>query len=757
MSQPVDRNIIVREILKRSNLDPDDMLDIMAEIGNITPLFQEIQNAEKEKRKIIEESGQDPAQIRIISEMIEKLEVERSTAGRYGGINKIDDLVSLLSPTPYTLPTFYTGSNTDDVQVHIPSRGESQFEKVNLVFQTMFPGSTFNTYGSKLKSRCGNYANYIVDLSSAYHRLTDAQIFTHQNNPVFGLKDLSTKSPGGDGWMCRNCLTTIDYDEQDCACPRELEDGKSKFRKQIKVHNSPRIETIVLSSDLDITDTKQFNFPLDHFVNTSFLEDLEIGVVLTGFTRTAQKLGVSREITYRPSLGYKMHTKGILFEVNELPEEFIDVVFSNKVIVRDVIIDLIHDKVLAGMKDKARQIFEIELFLSSCIRTLQLDQYDDGFDIGKKLNEINDPAWIDSCILEFHRQEANWEGTRQGLTDDVIREIFTVVSDAGFTEQSIQRKIRELVMNSLAQLLYLNSCVTSGSNFDDIDFLVRRDDDGTLTNQIIMFDSTNGANGACELVYELLTAPQEPYVFGNRTELSKPKYFDEGFTEMLLPCPQGVTERIFYQDLHNLIQNNRSVGRSLMQLESVSQENPEIAQSIRDSTIFNLFATFTGLRDVLGQDGTELGQLDSYRLKNATDVCIHGCPDCISIGSETKTHTLSERFSISKYLLDLLFRFHTSEIRITDNFDMDQIENTLRKYNMVILTRTLADPNQTADDLETLVTSLIGKELDNKLYKISGKWIDCPISNSPSVEVSYLISLIDKPSMKNIPEEHPEK
>ena len=47
MSQPVDRNIIVREILKRSNLDPDDMLDIMAEIGNITPLFQEIQNAEK--------------------------------------------------------------------------------------------------------------------------------------------------------------------------------------------------------------------------------------------------------------------------------------------------------------------------------------------------------------------------------------------------------------------------------------------------------------------------------------------------------------------------------------------------------------------------------------------------------------------------------------------------------------------------------------------------------------------------------------
>ena len=88
---------------------------------------------------------------------------------------------------------------------------------------------------------------------------------------------------------------------------------------------------------------------------------------------------------------------------------------------------------------------------------------------------------------------------------------------------------------------------------------------------------------------------------------------------------------------------------------------------------------------------------------------------------------------------------------------MDQIENTLRKYNMVILTRTLADPNQTADDLETLVTSLIGKELDNKLYKISGKWIDCPISNSPSVEVSYLISLIDKPSMKNMPEEHPEK
>ena len=164
-----------------------------------------------------------------------------------------------------------------------------------------------------------------------------------------------------------------------------------------------------------------------------------------------------------------------------------------------------------------------------------------------------------------------------------------------------------------------------------------------------------------------------------------------------------------------------------------------------------------GLGSIVDQGGIELDQSESYRLKNATDVCIHGCTDCISIGNKTKTQPISERFSISKYLLDLLFRFHTDEIRITDNFDRAEIEKTLRSHNMVILTRTLANANQTANDLETFVTSLIGRELDDKLYKISGKWIDCPISDSPSVEVSYLISLINKPSIKDMPEEHPEK
>ena len=272
-----------------------------------------------------------------------------------------------------------------------------------------------------------------------------------------------------------------------------------------------------------------------------------------------------------------------------------------------------------------------------------------------------------------------------------------------------------------------------------------------------MFDSTNGANGACELVYDLLTAPQESYVFGNRSQLSKPKYFDEGFTEYVLPCPQGVIERIFHQGLHNLIQNNTSVNRSFVQLDIILQENPSVAQAISNSTIFNLFATSIGFGGTLNQAGEELDITDSYRLKNAADICIHGCPDCISIGYHTKTHWLSEKYSISKYLLDLLFRFHTNEIRITDDLDMNLIENTLRNHNMVILTRTLANANQTANDLETFVTSLIGRELDDKLYKISGKWIDCPISDSPSVEVSYLISLINKPSIKDMPEEHPEK
>ena len=70
---------------------------------------------------------------------------------------------------------------------------------------------------------------------------------------------------------------------------------------------------------------------------------------------------------------------------------------------------------------------------------------------------------------------------------------------------------------------------------------------------------------------------------------------------------------------------------------------------------------------------------------------------------------------------------------------------------MVILTKTLSSSTQTADELETLVASFFGRTLDNKLYKTSGKWIDCSLSNSPIVEVSYLISLITKPTLRGIP------
>jgi hypothetical protein len=743
------------DVIKILQKEPEG-LKIMARFALINDLLRKVEDDKAEYDNLL--ANQDPESIRLMSELTEKLESERFSIGRYGV--KIDDVVSLLSPPPYNLPALYTGSNARGVQIHLPRtlRQDQTFEKIDLAFNSMFPGSKFKIYGPSLKSKCGNYdANFNLNLTNTGHTLTNDPEFQYEGNDVFGLKGISATMPGttdahGLYWTCRNCLTTPDYDEQECGCPNVLADGSKKKRPFIKIKNSARKETMVLSDVAQNTvSTKQFGFPLNNFVNASLLNNLEIGITLVGFTRSSSKLGVSRNITYNPPLGYKMNTKGILFEVNALPDAFIDEVFSQKFIIRDIIIDLIHDKILEGMRNNSRQIFELELFLGSCLRTLELDQYDDiSFDFETKLTQINDPSWINDCINnEYQLQAAKWEGVRQGLTDDIVGQIFNVVSDAGFTRESIECKIRELITNSLAQLLYVTASFTSGSNFDDIDFLVRHNDGA---EQIILYDSADGGNGACELIYNLLTIPtDQSYVFGNRTELSKPKYFDEGFTEMLLPCTQGVSERIFYQNLANVMGNNRSVTKLIRQLQVFSQENPDIAASIQATGIFNLFATFTGLNQLFGQGGEELDISDSYRYKNATDVCIHGCPDCISIGNKTKTEEVSERFSISKYLLDLLFRFHTDEIRITDNFDRAEIEKTLRKYNMVILTRTLANANQTADELETLIASFFGRTLDDKLYKTSGKWIDCSLSNTPIVEVSYLISLIAKPTLRGIP------
>jgi hypothetical protein len=95
----------------------------------------------------------------------------------------------------------------------------------------------------------------------------------------------------------------------------------------------------------------------------------------------------------------------------------------------------------------------------------------------------------------------------------------------------------------LAHILLLAVAVTSGSQLDDLDYSLQ-------DSEVVIFDSVSGGNGSCETAFEFLseagTFNLEKYLGSEeREELYKPRNFDETAFEFLLPCLNGVSDRIF--------------------------------------------------------------------------------------------------------------------------------------------------------------------------------------------------------------------
>jgi hypothetical protein len=64
-----------------------------------------------------------------------------------------------------------------------------------------------------------------------------------------------------------------------------------------------------------------------------------------------------------------------------------------------------------------------------------------------------------------------------------------------------------------------------------------------------------------------------------------------------------------------------------------------------------------GFHSLFGQQ-----PIRAERIKEIANVCIHGCPDCISIGNKCSVGGYKEKYQISKSLLDEYFMFLTTTI-----------------------------------------------------------------------------------------------
>ena len=139
--------------------------------------------------------------------------------------------------------------------------------------------------------------------------------------------------------------------------------------------------------------------------------------------------------------------------------------------------------------------------------------------------------------------------------------------------------------------------------------------------------------------------------------------------------------------------------------------------------------------------------VENKTIQEIANICIHGCFECGLLQgnySGIKGPKL-EKFYVSKYLLDMYFKFHTERIRKRfDTSDSDIIDFLDKDpSHMIILSQKSANPND-FNELIAKMNLLLGETEGNRLVKFSGVWFDCPIS-SPEIEMSILLAMIEIP------------
>lgn len=687
----------------------------------------------------------------VIEEFITNLNIEKNSKTADGGKDRkrlyemalklrnlernatyLDEFMRLLTDPPYTLPANYFEPDTGPSVIIDLGGGESErykTESAERALNICFPGSTTYRYAKPKKILCGRYSrNGKADLSA--HKTSEKRIFELNGKDVYRIIELKARDPVffmSRQSVCPICLSVSDGDE---TCHHQVK--KMQYSKTMSSYVNK--ESVEIERHIK-ENPKKLRYPLNQiFDEISFLEKLRIGVALTGFSRSSA--GTTTEVNYDKLIGYVIETKGIVFKLKPIDKDFIEKIFDEKYLIRDLLIDLISLTLFNSISDNGIPTYHTDLFASACIKALKLDHIDFSFDYKTILENIKEEDWIQHALQHIHDESHLYAG-RIDISDEIIIKVFDTIRNAGFSKDEIIDHIHKLIIKSLSQLIFLSGCTVSGSSYTDLDF--NFNSGAGLSGEILLYDSSNGANGSSQLIYEYLSLPEAELKINEEGELPlhRPRYLDETIVEYLLPCPQGIADRIHFQNLSSVLKED-SLSSSLKYLENLQKESPSTIDIIKQRGIQNIFPLGIGLRSV---DDTLEFQRESEKLREFASICIHGCPDCISLGNKSKPNQFVEKYSISKYLLDMLFSYRTSEIRLASNTPKEKITEILQKYNIIIITKKLYKPEDNYDDLEKLISDLIGKQINGRFVKLSGKWFDCKIALQPYVEVAYMIGL----------------
>jgi hypothetical protein len=314
----------------------------------------------------------------------------------------------------------------------------------------------------------------------------------------------------------------------------------------MKIPSSSPI-TLRLELERQTSGSKSFVAPLSSMITqASFLSRLRVGIATLGFERTVSLRSGSRTVIvdYDPPIGTDLTTRGIAFTIN-LPENYVSFVCNDRpALVRDVVIQRLAMQLDAQMKEQEIPRYYLESVLSGVIVGLGLDHVE-RWNMEDFVARISSTGWINDAINATMQEGRYFE--RFDVDSSDLRSCLEALTQQGFSADDVAESVRDVLIHSMAHVILVAGCITSGSVFEDIGYLVNQD-------EVVLFDAVNGGNGSCEVIYDFLSSPEDFTISEFAEDTMKgqplePKHFDTALGELLLPCQQAVAERIFHADL----------------------------------------------------------------------------------------------------------------------------------------------------------------------------------------------------------------
>jgi superfamily II DNA/RNA helicase len=553
------------------------------------------------------------------------------------------------------------------------------------------------------------------------HTFEENPIFTITRNnhsiDVFKPKTLQASMIpfSGNVLVCSRCISITDFDE---VCPH------NPFKRKYKL---PSTSPIIVSQEIQRHKkaTSKLRSPLSFILpEVTLLDSIKVGMAVLGFERSQFNRVVPVE--YDPPIGVVVDTKGIGFK-HSIDEQFIKQIFGfSNYLLRDILIQEIAIRLSGIISEQGIPGYHLEIMLSSVIFGLGLEKMNDNGKISIKelLENFAQGGWVDDAYRNLSEEATLHE--RFELTEDAVRAVFDALHKEKITIEDLHHAIKKRLIHTLAHTILIAGAITSGSQFEDLDYIIGED-------EIVLYDSVNGGNGSSEMIFEFLTSTESFSITEYAEEILKgftykPKYFDESIAELLLPCPQGVAERVFHLKLQE--PSYAEIQHRIQSLKSHANMYAEPMKRIGSVRVENYFPASIGFHLSRGVTGIQPSERINIaeRVKEAVSICIHGCPDCVVIGSKCNAGAFTEKYNISKSLLDKYFYYKTKPIRLHVNAKQEEIESTLRKYRAVIIEVEIEkDSKTTHDKLMDVVLGLNGRKLDIGMIKFAGLWVDSPL------------------------------